>query len=949
MEQFEDITKISENRLPQRAYYIPQNDGAYESLNGKWEFSYYADGKNLEKMGIIDVPSCWQLYGYDRPYYTNACYPFPVDPPYVPNENPKGVYKRTFNIDDTSKKTYIVFEGVSSRLELFVNDKYVGCSQGSHLQAEFDLTAYVKRGINQIKAVVYKWCTGSYLEDQDQFRFNGIFRDVYLLFRPVGHINDIDIYTENDKIILKTDACADVSLYDGDILIEKKKIDKDGVFFLENPVLWNAEKPYLYKLLFECKGERIVQKVGFVTYSIGKKCEFLVNGTEVKLKGVNHHDTNPEKGWYMTKADIEKDLLLMKSLNINTIRTAHYPPPPEFLELCDELGFYVVLETDLEMHGFSTRNGRMDFDCAKNKEWICQLPEWENAFLERMIRAYHRDKNHTSIFCWSIGNESGFGDNQRKMIKWLKEIDKKRLVHSEDASKLHDEEKIDDDILSEQMPSVHSRMYPALEYVEEYGRDKNKKLPLFLCEYAHAMGNGPGDIGDYWKIIENYPNLIGGCIWEWADHIVYENDVSKYGGDFGELTHDGNFCVDGLVFADRSLKAGSLNVKEIYQPMRCQFDSGNLKVENLFDFTNFNELDFRYALVVDGKELYEKCMVLDLGPKHSVKIRIDENISECNLGAFINCKLTDKSDNEVAQCQIKLLDGNQKIRHGNKITPKEDKDIFTVEGIGYNYSISKNTGQFVSIKLDGREQLKNPSKLTVWRAPIDNEIYIVPKWKWENPYDAENFDRVQNKIYSYQVDDNVLTFTGSLSGISRTPFFRYSLIYTFYDDGTIKVSLSGKIKDECIWLPRLGFEYALMDKMCSFSYFGRGNMENYCDMHEHAPVGMYKSSVEDEYVPYVKPQEHGNHTETKLLKIKDGLTIFSEEKFDFNISEYDSNVLTKTKHKEELVKNDYVTLRIDYKNSGLGSAACGPELAEKYRLAEKNIEFSYFISKDVIF
>lgn len=949
MEQFEDLTKISENRLPQRAYYIPQNSGAYKSLNGKWDFSYYEDGKHFTKSGTIDVPSCWQLCGYGRPYYTNACYPFPVDPPYIPNANPKGVYKRVFDIDDTASKTYIVFEGVSSRLELFINDVYVGCSQGSHLQAEFDLTDYVKKGENQITAVVYKWCTGSYMEDQDQFRYSGIFRDVYLLSRPKGHIRDINIYTENDTVFVKTDACATVSLFDGEKLLEKKQINKIGTFVVDNPVLWNAEKPHLYDLVFERSGEKIIQKVGFVTYSIGENGSFTVNGKAVKLKGVNHHDTDPQKGWYMTREDIKRDLCLMKSLNINTIRTSHYPPPPEFLDLCDELGFYVMLETDLEMHGVATRNGKMEFDCSKkNDEWICELPEWEDAFLERMIRAYERDKNHASIFCWSIGNESGFGENQREMIKWIKNADKKRFVHCEDASRMFDEKKIEDDILAECMPDIHSRMYSPPDYVEEYGKDKNRKLPLFMCEYAHAMGNGPGDIGDYWKIIEKYTNLMGGCIWEWADHIVYEDGISKYGGDFNEQTHDGNFCVDGLVFADRKLKAGSLNVKAAYQPMRCSLNSGKLTVKNLFNFTNFKEYEFLYTIEVDGNVICSKKLVLDLEPERTAEIEIGEMPSEYKLGVFLNCKLIDKNGAEVAQNQICIAERTEKLRLGGKITPIEDEDTFSVKGEDYGYVVSKETGQLVSAVLNGKEQLKHPTELTVWRAPIDNEMWILQRWKWENPYDAENFDRIQNKIYSYKAEDNMLTFEGSLSGISRTPFFRYTLAYTFFDDGTVKVSMSGRIKDECIWLPRLGFEYGLATENCSFSYFGRGKGENYCDMKAHAPVGSYESTADAEYVPYVKPQEHGNHTDTKLLKIKNGLTFFTEDKFDFNISQYDSYVLSDTKHKEELIKNDYVTLRIDYKDSGVGSGACGPELAEKYRLGEKDIEFSYFISKDII-
>lgn len=948
MNHIEDITKISENRLPQRAYYIPQNEGAYELLNGKWNFSYYADGKTLEKTGMIEVPSCWQLQGYGKPYYTNACYPFPVDPPYLPDENPVGVYERTFEVKDTSLKTYIVFEGVSSRLELFINDKYVGCSQGSHLQAEFDLTDYVNIGENHIKAVVYKWCTGSYMEDQDQFRYNGIFRDVYLLSRPVGHIKDIDIHTENNVIYIKTDSEATVSLFDNGTLLEKKQIDKTGEFKVENPILWNAEKPYLYKLVFECKGEVIEQKVGFVTYRIGEKNEFLVNGVEVKLKGVNHHDTNPDKGWYMTKEDMRKDLCLMKSLNINTIRTSHYPPPPEFMNMCDELGFYVMLETDIEIHGFSTRNGRMVFDNVNSSEWICEKPEWEEAFMERMIRAYHRDKNHASIFSWSVGNESGFGRNQRKMIKWLKETDPRRLVHSEDASKLHDEGHLKDDILAEEMPNVHSRMYPYPDYVEAYGKSEERKLPLFMCEYAHAMGNGPGDIGDYWELVKKYPNLIGGCIWEWADHIVCEDGISKYGGDFGELTHDGNFCVDGLVFPDRSFKAGSLNAKAVYQYMDCEIEDGEVKVTNLYDFTNLNEFTFKYSVMADGKVLWEKSLTLDVLPKESVKLPIDEVPSECNLGTFVNCYLVNNNGEEVAAKQLPLPVKEKVIGLGNGISPKEKEDAFEVVGDGFSYLISKQTGLLVSIRIKDKEQLTAPVKLSAYRAPIDNEIYVVDRWMWKGPYNAENIDRTFTKVYSAEITGNKLNIKGSISGIGRTPFFRYDMSYEFFDDGKVKVSLLGTIKEDSDWIPRLGFEYSLSKETNNFVYFGRGNKENYCDMKAHAPVGMYKSTVDEEYVPYVRPQEHGNHTETKMLQITDGLAFLAEKGFEFNISRFDAKTLYETKHREELVKNDYVTLRIDYKNSGVGSGACGPELLEPYRLSEKKVEFDYVISCDII-
>jgi len=945
MRKFEDLNCISENRLAQRSFYIPINEGAYQSLNGKWNFSYYQDGINLTKTGEIDVPSCWQLYGYEKPYYTNACYPFPYDPPYLPDNNPVGVYEREFTVENIQNKTYIMFEGVSSRLELYINNKYVGCSQGSHLEAEFDLTPYVNEGNNTVKAVVYKWCTGSYLEDQDQFRYSGIFRDVYILSRPQGHLTDIDIKTNNDTIYIKIDKKANVTLLDNGVVKETLEIENEGSIKVSKPVYWNAEKPYLYELVFECMGERISKKIGFVSYGIGNHGQFLVNGTEVKLKGINYHNTNPKTGWCVTEEEIRKDLSLMKSLNINTIRTSHYPQVPQFLELCDELGFYVMVECDIEAHGCATRFGEMVFDSADNQEWICNMPEWEEAFLERMKRTYHRDKNYTSVFSWSIGNESGFGTNHRKMIKWLKSVDNKRFVHSEDASKLHDENSIKDDILSEEMPTIHSRMYVTMQYIEEYCKDKNKKLPLFLCEYEHAMGNGPGEMRDYWDIIERYPNVIGGCIWEWADHVVYDDGVLKYGGDFNEQTHDSNFCVDGLVFPDRRLKAGSLNAKFTYQPMKCELIDRHLIVSNLFDFTNFNEFTFEYSIDVDGNVTKQNSFVLELKPKECTKIEIDYNKSPVKLGAFLNCRLKDKCDNIVAQKQFELPSNREKVNAENPIQPICEGDNIVCSGDGFQYTLSKRTGQFISIVFDGAEKLFAPTELTVWRALIDNEMYISDKWVWKNPYNAENINFMFNKIYTCNILGDLIEFEGSLSGISRSPLFRYKLAYKFHKDGKVKVDLTGKIRENCIWLPRLGFEFKLNSMLNSFTYYARGNMENYCDMIEHTPMGLYKSSVENEYVPYIKPQEHGNHTNARYLDIDNGIKVLSNESFEFNISKYDANKLYETKHREELVDNEYITLRVDYKNSGVGTTACGPDIAPKYRLSEKDINFSYYISK----
>lgn len=940
MKTWEDLTKICENREKQRAYYIPENKGAYQSLNGTWNFTFYPEGENKDgRSGLIPVPSCWQMHGYEKPYYTNAVFPFPVDPPYVPDSNPVGVYERSFELENDGLY-YMVFEGVSSRLELFINGQYVGCSQGSHLQSEFNISKYVKAGENTVMAKVYKWCTGSYLEDQDQFRHNGIFRDVYILQRPEGHIKDIDIVTDDNKIIVDFEGNGNVSLFDGDILLDKKESDGSCVFEVAEPVLWNSEKPYLYRLVFESKGEIITQKIGFVKYEMGEKGEFLVNGKSVKIKGINHHDTNPVTGWYMTDEDMLRDLQLMKKLNINTIRTSHYPPHPKFVDMCDELGFYVMLENDMEMHGFTTRNvGGMVYDSLDNSEWISNLPEWEETFMERIERTYERDKNHTCIFSWSIGNESAIGKHQLNMIKWLKSNDKRRFVHSEDASRMYDEKLLEKDILAEDMPDIHSRMYPSPEYLEEYANDKNRKIPVFMCEYVHAMGNGPGSIREYWDVVEKYPNVWGGCIWEWADHAVKTDSGLLYGGDFGELTHDRNFCFDGLVMTDRSFKSGTLNAAAVYRNIKCELKGNILTLTNGFSFTNLNEFSFICSVEADGLNLWKSEDVYDLSPGESTEIEL-ELPEECGLGAHVNCRLVNSENEVIESVQLETGAISRPVRTGNSVI-LDDNDVIEISGAGFRYIFSKEKGTIVSFEKNGEEQFVKPPVLSVWRAPIDNENVIKKKWAWHEPYQSENLDRVFTKIYGCDVNENKITVSASLAGVGRTPFFRYETVYEFFDDGKVKITLDGKIKDGFVWLPRLGFEFFVPDK--SFTYYGRGPVENYCDMCEHAEIGFYESTAVDEYVDYPMPQEHGNHTNVRRVCFYGGIKIKTDSHFEFSASKYDSMKLYKAQHTFELEENDWVTVRIDYKNSGVGTNACGPELHEKYRLNDKEIFFEFYL------
>ncbi len=929
--------------MPQRAYYIPEDSAL--CLNGTWDFKFYEadfmEEDNIEKWDQIPVPSCWQLYGYEKPYYTNINYPHPIDAPYVPDMNPMGVYKREFNIADETNCHYIVFEGVSSNIELFINGHRVGYSQGTHLQAEFDISKYVVKGQNTVIAKVRKWCSGSYLEDQDFFRYNGIFRDVYILSRPKGHLKDIKITTEGNEILLEIEGNAEVSLYDNGKLLETKNIDITCKFTVENQVLWNSEKPYLYELVFKSAGETIRRKIGFVTYSINNKGEFLVNGVSVKLKGINHHDTHPARGWYMTDEDMRYDLTQMKKLNINTIRTSHYPPAPKFLDMCDELGFYVMLETDVESHGFILRAPNVPrFDCYNNMDWISNREEWLESHIERAERAYERDKNHTSIFAWSTGNESGAGIAELEMAKYFRNADKKRIIHCEDASVSTHPEAVEAWQKYTEGNTFFSKMYMDIASLEKYAEDDSMTLPFFICEYAHAMGNGPGSMEDYWNLMYKHSKLIGGCIWEWADHVVLENGVAKYGGDFGEPTHDGNFCADGLVFHDRSFKAGSLNVKAVYQYIRCQVENDTLHVTNLYDFTNLNEFTFKYQVVSDGTVTEQKEIRLTAEPKETVDINFTP-VKECKLGAFINCYLYDKTGYEVATCQIDLnpiTETYENTSGSAKIT--ETKNDFIVSANGYEYIISKNIGKITSIKKNGKALITSPIELTVMRAPLDNEMFIVRDWYWNNIRTSENFDRLSSKTYSIERKDNTIIINGSLSCLSRNPFAKYTQTLSFFADGTMKVSLVMDLRENLIWLPRLGFEFKTDAE--DFKYFGMGELENYIDMSNHAKIGWYESSAEKEYVNYVMPHEHGNHTKTKVLKMENGLSFISNSGFEFNVSKYTSKTLMDANHTDGLVKESGSVVRIDYKNSGLGSASCGPSLDEKYQLNEKHIEFEFF-------
>lgn len=938
MRVYENPEKTSENRLPARSYYIPKGKSEYTLLNGEWNFAYFERDidvpETIKNWDSISVPSCWQIFGYDNPNYSNINYPYPYDIPFVPDDNPCGVYQRDFEIKEKFGRVYFVFEGVSSCAFLYINGAYVGFTQGSRLQAEFDVTDFVNKGVNTVTVRVLKWCCGSYLEDQDEFRYNGIFRDVYILQRPENHIKDIELIPNNNNVKIRIDGKASLKIFENEKLLCNTEFENEFSYSPDIPILWNAENPFLYTVQLERAGEIITLKAGMRKIEISDKYELLINGAPVKLHGVNHHDTSKYGGWCQSEEELRKDLELMKELNINCIRTSHYPPTPKFIEMCDEFGFYVICETDLESHGVNRRtpNGSGAYDVSSNA-WPCTKKEWKNEFVGRMQRMLEVFKNNASVVMWSTGNESGHGCNHVAMINWTKQRDNTRLIHCEDASRKGEIHNAD----------VYSRMYLSLSELESVALTDDIDMPVFLCEYSHAMGNGPGDVWDYNELFDRYPKLIGGCIWEWADHVVTEDGTEKYGGDFdGELTNDSNFCCDGLVFADRSLKAGSYEAKAAYQPIRTSYENGKLTVYNRLDFTNLNEYEFIYSIEADGKTVKKENAVLSLKPHDKLILDIDFPKLTCAYGAYLNISLV-KNDKEYAKCQHPLLFEAIQEKKENSTLLTEDSYNIYAKGDGFSYTFSKHYGAFTSIKVDGDEQLADKTILSAFRAPTDNDRNVKARWANINIWQGENLDCSFAKVYDCGLKDGKISVIGSLAGVSRVPLLNYAVNIDISENGAITFDLNCDIRKDAFWLPRLGFEFVLPESANKFTYYGSGPIESYCDMHHWAHVGIYESDTDREYVNYVMPQEHGNHYNTKMLKI--GKLIFaSDNVFEFNASKYSMKTLYNAKHTNELKTDGNTYLRIDYKVSGIGSNSCGPELKECYRLNEKDIHFVFSLT-----
>lgn len=946
--------------LPFRSYYIPFKNAKYDinkeksdqvKVLDKWKFEYFpfytAAVDDCKPEREITVPSCWQLLGYDYNQYTNTHYPFPFDPPYIRRENPCGVYETEYTVENKNGKYYIIFDGVDSAYYLFVNGREIGFATGSHVYHEFDITDYVNEGKNLIRAVVFKWCFGSYLEDQDKFRFSGIIRDVYVLNRPNEHITDYKITTDYSgnvgKITVKTDKNAEIKVYDGEELIATQ-VGEKCEFVIENVKLWSGETPFLYTVTLSYGGEVITDFVGVRKVTIdGRK--FLLNGKPIKLKGVNRHTSTP-KGNVEDIDDILLDLKILKEHNVNAIRTSHYQPHPYLPLLCDKAGIYLMLEADIENHGFLDTN----FEKLKHGDITecIDNPLWKAACTERTVNAFQRDKNRASVIIWSLGNESGWGCNFVATADYLHSEDD-RPVHYENYSRYNNR----DTVYDVPETDVFSYMYMGINDCAATLKNPATTKPLVLCEYTHAMGNSCGDIKAYWDLIYSTDDFVGGFIWEYCDHYIKDEDgCEKYGGDFGEFPHFGKCCVDGLVDNDRKFIHSSLKeTKEVYAPVDVKYENGEYEIINRYDFISLDGLKCKCFVEVNGEKVRDVTVdVSGIPARGSRKIKIDTD----GLKGYVTVNFYFyENDFEIAKRQV-ILSKDYPLelvtsRDAVELFKNEDDGITAVAG-NVKFVIGRD-GTLSSIKKDGTEYLKEPARLLARRAYIDNELQDI-YFRMTTQLMADNqIATILSKAYFYAIERNIEGNKAIIKGRYEINALAWhidvTLVYAFYDDGSVNIDVKAERHGE-EWrnmITKFGFEFSLCDGLENLEYFGRGKYESYEDKKLLAVVGKYKMKTKDNFVYYVHPQEGGSHVETREVALTNnagkGLSVVSGEDFSFSvqplkIDEYPT-------HRVDMLKKHDTVLCVDYRNRAVGSRSCGDELPPSLLINEKVMSYEFTV------
>ena len=986
---YESLSVLHENTMPNRSYYIPASgrcgdlvedrvsSDRFQLLSGTWKFrffeSIYDAQEPFYEMGYdhsgfddIKVPGMWQTHGYDYHQYTNVKFPFPVDPPYVPQDNPCGEYITVFDYhkDAAAPRAYLNFEGVDSCYYVWLNGVYVGYSQVSHSTSEFDVTDLLVEGSNKLAVLVLKWCDGSYLEDQDKFRMSGIFRDVYLLKRPKEHIRDFTIVTTLKELTVRFECPALVraSLYDGEELLCEETAKDMLTLTPPSVTAWNAEAPKLYTLYLEVEGEVICEQVGFRQIGIVNNVVML-NGKPLHFRGVNRHDSDPVTGFAISMEQVKKDMLLMKQHNVNAIRTSHYPNSPWFYQLCDRYGFYVIDEADDEIHGTGEQVIKTPGAEAFMDMWVGKIannPEWTEAIVDRTQRLVSRDKNRPSVVIWSMGNEAGYGCTFEAALKWTKETDPTRLTHYEGAWCVSSKRKNDFSDLD-----LYSRMYPSLKEIQKY-LDSEPDKPYILCEYCHAMGNGPGDLEDYYQMFRNNDIMCGGFVWEWCDHAIYKGvaDNGKpiyfYGGDHNEATHDGNFCMDGLVYPDRTPHTGLQELKNVQRPARVvAFDqvSGTVTLENQLDFTDLKDYaDIRWELTCDGELIGSGDLEMpSVLPHCTADVHMELDVPEKG-SAFLKLMYFSKNASELLpvghalgfdEIRLENTDGRNQTalactsdRSGELKTEESDRYIH-ITGNGFFCVYNKLTGLWSEICVDGQALLERPMELNVWRAPTDNDRNVKDLWM------RCCYDKAMARAYetSYKVVDGTVRITTRLAVVAITvqPILTGRVIWTVLPTGEIRMDMSMDLDKEFSMLPRFGIRMFLPKEFSDVAYFGVGPNESYIDKHRASWHGHFKTTVADLHEDYLRPQENGSHYDCEMVSLAGegrGFTVVGEKPFCFNASYYTQEELTVKAHNFELEESGHTVFCVDAAQSGIGSNSCGPELDERFRLQPDKIDFS---------
>ena len=952
----EDPAVQEKGTLAPRAYFVPfaptqrigmprEKSERLELLNGEWEFEYFDSVIDLPDRFTempftkrIPVPSNWQLHGFDKPQYTNVNYPIPFDPPFVPDDIPVGVYRRSYLNKSDGMSKILVFEGADSCLYLFVNGRFVGYTQVSHRMTEFDLTEHLCEGENSIVCVVLKWCDGTYLEDQDKFRLSGIFRDVYMLSRPAGAVDNYRVCADmsGEITVEVTGASAVVELYDADTLICGGKAEEESAFSakIDEPKLWSAECPYLYTLVLKTDDEVIYDRVGFRTVKI-ENGVFTVNGKKVKIFGVNRHDSYPDTGYYADEAKMRRDLELMKAHNINAVRTSHYPNAPRFYELCDEYGFYVIDEADIESHGCVNvyQNLRWDREGGTYNgiALTASDPMFREGILHRHRLLVKRDINRPCVVFWSLGNESGWGTNFREGAQLVKSLDSTRPVHYEST---HCLDGTPDDVLD-----VVSEMYTSVEGMQEFLQKEGEKRPFILCEYSHAMGNSSGDMEDYMQMFMSDDRFIGGLVWEWCDHAFPvgedENGVKYgYGGDFGELHDDGNFCCDGLVYPDRTPHTGLLEVKQVYRPVRVVKRGGEYYMQSKLHFVSAEE---RYELRANGEVIG-----FELPPEGECKIALPDDIS----GDSIKFTLNDRRDGHEV-CFDQFLLSEEDISPAKTSANVEDVIenglTFEVRAGGTRFVFDRRKAEFTVIER-GKNILEKPMAFNFFRAPTDNDTM---RGDWDRLYMRSPAVKVYETVLTREDGCAVIRAKTAYGRSIFAPFARVDAEYRIDGEGRLTITASLDADDEKLAvLPRFGLRLFLDKAYDTADYRGYGPTESYIDKHQACRYGDHSAKIGQLYEPYLRPQENGSHWGTKRLKVSGGaseIVITSAEGLSFSLSEYTQEELASKRHRFELEKCGYSVLCADFAMAGVGSNSCGPLLMEKYRVPLKGGRWSMTI------